>query len=135
MPGLILSVSTLSEPLERGPRTVDHAQGRVAGVRERRGRFDDPLQHGIEGELGADRNPRLEQGAQPLGVADGRHPGTIVSSGCDRVDAVLVSASLRAASLGQLRDRVRDVERRDDPDRTIRSVPEHDQVVRLVFVH
>src|SRR5207244_2269447 len=62
-------------------------------------------------------------------------PGTIVSSGCDRVDAVLVSASLRAASLGQLRDRVRDVERRDDPDRTIRSVPEHDQVVRLVFVH
>ena len=55
-----------NEALERRSASVNYTECRVARPRQRRRRLDDPLQDRVERELGADRDPRLEQGAQPV---------------------------------------------------------------------
>ena len=62
------------EALERLARLVDHAEGRVAGAGDLGGRLDDALQQRIEGELGAERDPRVHEDAEPVDLVRlGRH--------------------------------------------------------------
>ena len=69
----LLVDSSGDEPLQCRARAVDHPKHGVARSSERRRGLDDPLEHHVERKLGADRGPRLEQRAQPIGVAGGRH--------------------------------------------------------------
>jgi hypothetical protein len=55
------------EPLEVAPRGVDHAQRGVAGRGQLGRRLQDALEHSVEGELGSDRDPRVDQ-TSPAGL-------------------------------------------------------------------
>ena len=51
------------------PRPVDHAERRVAGAGQLGCGLDDPLQQRIERQLGAERDPRVDEDAKPVGAA------------------------------------------------------------------
>ena len=66
------------EPLERAARAVDDAQRRIAGVRQRCRCLDDALQQGVERELRAQRDARVDEEVQPVGDARvGLHGGIL----------------------------------------------------------
>src|SRR5262249_14971372 len=57
--------SRRQEPLELLPGRVDHPERRVTRAGELGGRRDDLLEHAVERELGAHRDPSLDHGSQP----------------------------------------------------------------------
>ena len=56
------------ETLETGPGRIDHAEGRIARAGHQCRSLDDPLQDAVERQLGADRDPGLQQYAKPVDV-------------------------------------------------------------------
>ena len=54
------------EAFETGPGLVDDAERRVAGAGELRGRLDELLEEGVEGELRAQRDPCVDEDAQSV---------------------------------------------------------------------
>jgi hypothetical protein len=51
---------------------VDHAERRVAGLRQLRGRLDDPLQERLQRELRAERDPRVHEDAEAVDLVAAR---------------------------------------------------------------
>ena len=49
---------------------VEHAQGAVLGVEELHGRLHDPAEGVGKRQVGTDRQHRLDEVAEPLGVVD-----------------------------------------------------------------
>jgi hypothetical protein len=58
--------SVCDEPLEAGSGSIDHAERRVASARHASRSFGDSLEDTIKGELGIERDARLEEGAQSM---------------------------------------------------------------------
>ncbi len=54
------------EALEAGACLVDHAERRVPGAGELRGRLDELLQERVEGQLRTERDTRVDKDAQPV---------------------------------------------------------------------
>jgi hypothetical protein len=63
------------EALETGAARIDHPKRGVSCARHLRRRLRDPLEHDVEGELGADRDSRLHERPQTAGFPRRRHPG------------------------------------------------------------
>ena len=57
------------EVLEAGPALVDDAEGRLLGAVQLGGGLDDPLQDGLDRELGGDGDRGVEDGPQPVLVS------------------------------------------------------------------
>ena len=56
------------EPLEPLPARIEDAERRVLRVREVRGRLDELLEHRVERELRAERDPRLDERSRPVSI-------------------------------------------------------------------
>jgi hypothetical protein len=68
--GLSLLDSGEDEALQAYAARVDHAECCVACAREQGRCLDDSFEHRIEREFRADRDPRVEEGAQAIGILE-----------------------------------------------------------------
>ena len=71
------------------PGLVDHAERRVAGAGELGRRLDDALQQRVERELGAERDARVDEHAEPVDLPGGCVHARILTSEDGRVSAYL----------------------------------------------
>ena len=59
------------EPLEGLSARIQHAERRIPRSRQLRRRLDDFLQHGVERQLGRERDTRIDERAETVGLRHG----------------------------------------------------------------
>ena len=127
LPGLILVDPGREKALERLARGRDHAESRVARAREVGGSLDQPLQHGVERELGGQQDPGLDEPPKPFPLVD--HGCIICRTRRGALSVTPEVPSCRTPAVGRSRQEVRELvqgviaaEMGDDELRAVREL-------------